>query len=168
VTAISNLGEMRAERDVLRAQLDATRAAIGSECVEHVELNDHIDTAEQAHDYLAHEAIDHPSGKLHDFTAALRIVIDQLDRQRRRANWYEAAHDAGKTKLIEHAVEKATADLIADRDRLAARLEQVEPVYEAAKEWRTDSRRGDPLWRGAVDAALGQAVDKAMARSKQP
>lgn len=163
------------ERDVLHAQLDATRATIGTECVEHVELSGHIDIANQAHDYLVQEAIDDQTGKLHDFTIALRIVIDQLDRQRRRANWYEAVYDAGKTKLIEHAVDKATADIAKERDSLLDRIADAEtelrmlrsfvgrmrPVFEAAVKWRSDSRRGNPQWRGSVDALLGQAIDAA-------
>lgn len=102
-----------AARDVevarLRAEADASRAAIGKECVEHSELNGHIDIAEQCRDWLDHLATDEgdPTGKLQDFSQSLRVVIDQLDRQRRRANWYEAAYDAGKAKLIESAVDKA-------------------------------------------------------------
>lgn len=110
--------ELEQQRDVARAELDATRTAISSECVEHVELNGHIDIAEQLRDYLNHEAMDggDPSGKLHDFVTTLGVVVGQLYRQRSRANWYEAAYDAGKAKLIETAVSKAL-----DTARAAAR-----------------------------------------------
>jgi hypothetical protein len=85
------------------AQLDAMRNAAGAECVEHVELNGYIDLAEQCRDYLNHQTMDEgdPSGRLQEFVGALRIVIDQCDRQRRRANWYEGAYTAGKQKLME-------------------------------------------------------------------
>lgn len=99
-----------ADLDVLRIQFAAAQATLTAECAEHVELNGHIDVAEQAHDYLAAERDLHgdPGGKLSDFIASLAIVIEQCDRQRRRANWYEAAHTAGKQKLIEYAVAKET------------------------------------------------------------
>lgn len=112
------------------AQLDATRNAIGAECVEHVELNGHIDIAEQCRDYLTHvmDGSD-PSDRLQDFVAALRIVIDQCDRQRRRANWYESAYTAGKQKVIESAVERALS-----RARAAAQVytERVDALGLAA------------------------------------
>lgn len=97
---------LRASLAERNAQLDAVRNAIAAECVEHVELNGHLDLAEQCHDWLAHEIVDEgdPSGRLGEFVESLRIVIDQCDRQRRRANWYEAAYTAGKQKLIESAV----------------------------------------------------------------
>lgn len=85
-------------------QLTAANAAL--DLVEHSELSGHIDIAEQCRDYLAHEAADDPSGKLQDFVESLRVVIDQLNRQRRSRNWYEAAYTAGKQKLIEHALSK--------------------------------------------------------------
>lgn len=111
------------------AQLDATRTAIGAECVEHAELSGHIDLAEQCRDWLCHEMANDPSGKQGDFVTALRIVIDQLDRQRRRANWYETAYTAGKQKLIESAVERALS-----RARAAAQVyaERVDALGLAA------------------------------------
>lgn len=89
----------------LQAEASASRAALGAGCVEHAELSGHIDM-------------------LHDFVASLRVVISQVDRQRRRANWYEAAYDAGKAKLIEHA----TANIAAERDALRAEVERVDAL----------------------------------------
>lgn len=135
--------------------------------VEHSELSGHIDIAEQCRDWLLSECVEgaDPSGKLHDFVESLRIVIDQLDRQRRSRNWYEAAYTAGKQKLIEHATEK-----------LRAELDRMRPIYEASLELRhvesTDvpgesiaeleanvpaAQRRSQLaltkWRNAIDAA---------------
>lgn len=139
------------------AQLDAMRAAVSAECVEHVELNGYIDIAEQCRDYLSHETMDNgdPSGKLRDFGKALRIVIDQCDLQRRRANWYEAAYTAGKTKLIESAVESALS-----RARSAAQVyvERVDALGLAADD--SDPRvmaTAEPIGAAQADlyAALG-------------
>jgi hypothetical protein len=107
-TLTTDRDTLRARAIELQAQLDAACATVSSECVEHVELNGHIDLAEQCCDWINHEAMDSgdPGGKLQDFASALRIVIDQCDRQRRRANWHEAGYKAGKTKLIEYAVAK--------------------------------------------------------------
>jgi hypothetical protein len=143
----SQVAELMDERDVLRAQLDAANAAISAECVEHVELNGHIDNATFAHDYLLGERDKgDPSGRLHDFVASLEVVIDQCDKQRRRANWYEAAHTAGKAKLIEHAVAKAL-----DRARPAAHVyaERVNALGLAADD-------NDPLVM-ATAAPIGAA-----------
>jgi hypothetical protein len=93
----------------VRGQLagaEAANAATTGTLVEHSTLNGHIDIAEQCRDYLVHEATDDPSGKLQDFVESLRMVIDQLDRQRRSRNWYEVAYSAGKQKLIEYALSK--------------------------------------------------------------
>jgi hypothetical protein len=99
------------ERDELEARLvgaEAANAAVTETLVEHSELNGHIDIAEQCRDYLA--LLDarefDTSGKLQDFVDSLRIVIDQLDRQRHSRNWYEVAYTAGKQKLIDHALGK--------------------------------------------------------------
>jgi hypothetical protein len=104
--------EQFAAYEALEARLagaEAANAATTASLVEHAELGGHIDIAEQCRDYVAHEAMDHgdPSGKLRDFTESLRIVIDQLELQRRSRNWYEAAYEAGKQKLVERAVSKA-------------------------------------------------------------
>lgn len=113
------------DRDELRARLagaEAANAAADKVLVEHGELSGHIDIAEQCRDYLAHEATDDPSGKLQDFVDSLRIVIDQIEHQRRSRNWYESAYTAGKQKLIEHATEKLRSQLLAmtaARDELA-------------------------------------------------
>jgi hypothetical protein len=118
----AHIAALTSARHVLRAQLDAANAAISAECVEHVELNGHIDNATFAHDYLLGERDKgDPSGRLHDFVASLEVVIDQCDKQRRRANWYEAAHTAGKAKLIEHA----TATLTTERDAARAEVERL-------------------------------------------
>ena len=99
---------IRDENDGLRARLAAAEAANASiQIVDHVELNGHIDIVEQCRDWVVRLDADEPSGKLRDFAASLRIVIDQLDRQRRQRNWYEVAYTAGKQKLIEAAVDKA-------------------------------------------------------------
>lgn len=141
---------------VVSAQLDAARSAIGAGCVEHVELNGHIDIAEQARDWIAHEANSGgPSERLGEFVESLRVVIDQCDRQRRRANWYEAAHEAGKAKLIESAVAKALS-----RARAAAQVyvERVEALGLAADD--SDPRvmaTAGPIGEAQADlyAALG-------------
>lgn len=103
--------EQHEAHDVLHAQFTAAQATCAAECVEHVELNGHIEVAEQLHDWLVYRRDHGPDsgGKLDDFIASLRIVIDQCDKQRRRANWYEAAHDAGKEKLIESRIARALA-----------------------------------------------------------
>lgn len=99
------------EREALKAQLHAAESAnraLSETLVEHSELNGHIDMVERCRDWIAAEATEgDESGKLHDFVASLRIVVDQLDKQRRSRNWYEVAYTAGKQKLIEHAVDKA-------------------------------------------------------------
>jgi hypothetical protein len=124
----------RAERDEARAQFDAASATLQAECVAHVELNGHIDNATFAHDYLLGERDKgDPSGRLHDFVASLEVVIDQCDRQRRRANWYEAAHTAGKAKLIEHA----TAALTTERDAARAEVERVKVERDAESLYAT-------------------------------
>ncbi len=92
--------------DVLHAQFTAAQATLTAECVEHAELNGHIDIAEQCRDWLAMRE-DDAGGKIDDFVESLGIVIRQLDRQRRRANWFEAAHEAGKEKLVECRLVKA-------------------------------------------------------------
>lgn len=111
----------------LEASMDAAQAAIVSECVEHVELNGHIEVCEQLSDYLSHEIMDSgdPSGKLSDFVGSLNIVIDQFDKQRRRANWHEAGYKAGKQKVIDYAVEKALAPARAAARTLAARIDDL-------------------------------------------
>lgn len=119
--------EQHERYDVLHAQFAAAQAELAKECVEHSELNGHIDIVEQCRDYLVHAMTDggDPSGKLQDFVESLRIVIDQCDRQRRRANWYEAAHTAGKEKLIEQAVEKALSGARAAAHVYAERVDAL-------------------------------------------
>lgn len=112
---------IRDENDGLRARLAAAEAANASiQIVDHVELNGHVDIAEQCRDWIARLDADEPSGKLQDFAASLRIVIDQLDRQRRQRNWYEVAYTAGKQKLIEAAVDKAMTGVEELKAKLAA------------------------------------------------
>lgn len=104
------LRERLVERE---AQLDAHRGKLDSDCVEHVELNGHLDIAEQALDWMAHEIRDDAfDTKVQDFRASLRIVIDQCVKQRLRGNWYIASYDAGRAKLVEHWQAK-TAEAIA-------------------------------------------------------
>lgn len=100
--------EQHERYDVLHAQFAAAQATLAQKCVEHVELNGHIDLVEQCRDWLAMRE-DDAGGRIQEFVDSLGIVIAQLDRQRRRANWYEAAHEAGKEKLIESRLAKAIA-----------------------------------------------------------
>lgn len=113
---------LRLRASELEASMDAAQAAIVSECIEHIELNGHIDICKQLCDHLDYEAMatpdGDPSGKLRDFVTSLSIVVDQFDKQRHRANWNEAGYKAGKQKVVDHAVAKAT--------------EKMRPVYEAA------------------------------------
>lgn len=125
-----------AERNELASQLvgaEAANAETTETLVEHSELNGHIEVAEQCRDYLAHEIADNgdPGGGLQDFVDSLRIVIDQLDRQRRSRNWYEVAYQAGKQKLIEYAVAKETTSLralLAETVGIAKRLATRDPM----------------------------------------
>jgi hypothetical protein len=153
--------------DDLRARLhDAEAANAAIEIVEHVELNGHVDIVEQCHDWLAMERdiAGDPSGKLQDFVGSLRIVIDQLDRQRRQRNWYEVAYSAGKRKLIESAVEKrlesvraAARAFVAQVDHLGAFVDDNDPRVMA---------NAGPLGAAQADlwAALGLNHDEEHAR----
>lgn len=149
----------------LRARLagaEAASIAVREPLVDHAELTGHIEIVEQCRDYLDHEATDggDPSGKLRDFVESLRIVVDQLDRQRRSRNWYEVAYTAGKQKLIESAVDKALA---AARDAAQRLVEQVEHLGAFAddNDPRVMSLSG-PISAAHVDLwiALGLDLDK--------
>lgn len=116
----------------LSAMHEAACKAVSAECMEHVQLNGHIETATFAHDYLMGERDKgDPSGRLADFVASLEVVIDEVDRQRRRANWYEAGYTASKQKLIDHAVDKATAPLISELQSSRTVVAAAEAHHEA-------------------------------------
>lgn len=137
---------MIAERDALLA-----KAAEG--CLEHGELSDRIRDAIEGCDYLdvlAGALVRHSASISLEERAAipdvlryatgLRAVVDQCDRQRRRANWYEAGFEAGKAKLIESAVERATADLRAQLDKVRGDLDTMIKVHDEVERDRNDLR----------------------------
>lgn len=134
------------------AELNAAQAAIDAACIEHAELNGHIEIAEQALDWVAHERdLVDPSGKLEDFFKSLSVVIDQCEKQRRRANWHEAAHNAGKAKLIEQATAAATTA----RDKLAAECERLRALLaEAVELARNYVEHSLPVSRREADERL--------------
>jgi predicted GTPase len=137
------LREQQGEIENLAARLhgaESANRAMGAEIVEHVELNGHVDVVEQLHDYLLNESTSDPTGKLQDFCESLRIVIDQLDRQRRQRNWYEVAHTAGKQKLIESALEK----------QVSAHLQEIQRLDLALAKERAHSAETDRILRNLL------------------
>lgn len=131
--ARSELAKTKSELERVEAELRAGNAAVERDRVEHVELNGHIDIAQQCVDWLASDLAVHgdQSGRLRDFVESLRIVIDQLDKQRRACNWYEASTRAGKDKLIESAV----ARVAAQRDAVLDRAEKAEAELGLPARW---------------------------------
>jgi L-alanine-DL-glutamate epimerase-like enolase superfamily enzyme len=99
-----------------------------------------------------------PSGKLNDFIRSLSIVVDQFDKQRRRANWHEAGYKAGKQKVVDYAVEKALATVCCKGEPHTCEQEAI-----AAAEGRTD-RLIEQLsaCRSALAEACEIAVDAAV------
>lgn len=141
------------------AELNAAQAAVDAACIEHAELNGHIEIAEQALDWVAHERdLVDPSGKLEDFFKSLSVVIDQCEKQRRRANWHEAAHDAGKAKLIE----QATTELLTARDKLAAECERLRALATEAARWigSTQYRVDDEMQKRYAQSLLAELAAK--------
>jgi hypothetical protein len=122
---LDEVEDLRHRIEAAEAGAMAANDAAFGERVEHVELNGHIDTAKECCDYLDHEAMDDgdPSGKLRDFATSLSICIQQLDRTRRRLNWFETAYTTGRRKVIE----SATADV---RQQLAASQAEVERLRQ--------------------------------------
>jgi len=160
-----------AEIAALRARLAGAEAANAEQSktlVEHTELTGHIDTVEECRDFLAHEAANEgdPSGKLHDFVASLRVVIDQLDRQRRSRNWYEVAYTAGKQKLVESAVDKAMAAARDAAQRFVALVDHL-GAFTDDSDPRAMSLAG-PIGAAQADLwlALGLDVDEEHARQQ--
>lgn len=137
---IIELAEVRARLAEREAQLNATRKPLDIDCTDHVELNGHIEIAEQALDWMAVEMRgDAFDTKVQDFRKSLRIVIDQCEKQRRRANWYICAYDAGRAKLVEHW-QAETAETI------ARWLEVRADVLEA------EGNSNAPSWRLIIEA----------------
>lgn len=122
---------------------ETANAATAAALAEHAELNGHIEIAEQCRDYLAHEAADNgdPTGKLQDFESSLRVVLDQLDRQRRSRNWYEVAYTAGKQKLIESATENLRAQLATVRQQVDTMIEVNDELTRDNDELAEDNER---------------------------
>lgn len=176
LTALGEAGELERQLSTANAEIDELRSRLaGAEAaneetsealVEHSELNGHVDTVEQCRDFLAHEMVDNGDhgGKLQDFVESLRIVIDQLDKQRRSRNWYKVAYSAGKQKLIESAVDKRLAVA-----RAAAR-EYVAHVYDLGAMADDNDPRAmaiaGPLGEAHADLwlALGLNLDEEHAR----
>lgn len=173
---LDELDEARAEVAELRSRLagaEAANAADTERLTEHSELSGHIDTVEQCRDWIEHEHImegGDTSGRLRDFVESLRIVVDQLDKQRRSRNWYESAYSAGKQKLIEHALSKvccsgephtcdqeAIAAAESKTDRLILELTRLRPVYEAAV-----------AWRAAIETACAMDIPGEFSRMRAP
>lgn len=170
--------ELLNEIERLRAQLvgaEFANAAAAAILVEHSEINGHVEVVEQCIDYLDHEITDNgdPTGKLRDLSESLRVVIDQLDRQRRSRNWYEAAYVAGKQKLIESALRKQTeklATVTVERDYLTVELGRLRKERDSLaaeiERWRHGVQvEGDyvcplSLELSAVTAALNEACDR--------
>ena len=149
----------------LEAFMDAAQAAIVSDCVEHTELNGHIDTAEELRDWLSSEAFDgETGGKLADYIQALGIVIEQFDKQRRRANWHEAGYKAGKQKLIDYAVDRALARAREAARRFVAHVDDL-GAFSNDDDPRVLATAG-PLGEAQADlwAALGLSIDEERAR----
>lgn len=182
---LDELDEARAEVAELRSRLagaEAANAADTERLTEHSELSGHIDTVEQCRDWIEHEHImegGDTSGRLRDFVESLRIVVDQLDKQRRSRNWYKSAYSAGKQKLIEHALSKvccsgephtcdqeAIAAAESKTDRLILELTRLRPVYEAAVEWHQNATTHLACCRADnnLHAAVTDAIDAAKER----
>lgn len=152
----------------IEAFMDAAQAAIVSECVGHVELNGHIDTAEELRDWLSSEAFDgETGGKLADYIHALGIVIEQFDKQRRRANWHEAGYKAGKQKVVDYAVEKATNALSARLAEVEAECERMRTAMQAVWKRLLDSNDADQWELASVLDVCDFAVNSFRERMSQ-
>lgn len=156
---------MRLRADELEASMDAAQAVIVAPCIEHTELNGHIETCEELRDWLSSEAFDgETGGKLADYIKSLGIVVDQFDKQRRRANWHEAGYKAGKQKVVDYAVSKALTHARKAAKKLSALISDL-GAFADDSDPRVMSVAG-PMGAAEADLFIALGIDTAAAHSE--